>query len=262
MYPSRLSTIGLSAEEMRNISITPLSDKIHTSVTTSLRNLSVADGPQFTQNRYIDCLLLHLSDQADQEMLDAWGILETFVPERIRHLGITNMSLPMLELLYNSSMIKPAVVQNRFPMARKDEIALRNFCADRGIMYQTYPRITKKGTFLQCKPVMALAQAAAVPQTRALTSLVLSLPNVAVLNSAWKRIRMREEVEFLAKVEQWADEHNSEWERLKQEFKQHADMKITRQVAEGESRGLDERLKKVQGNSEGKVQTDGSKAEL
>lgn len=148
MYPLRLGTKSLSAEEIRGICVTPLDTKIHTAVTTSLRRLSIEDVDKPAQKPYIDCLLLQLnqdmSGHTNQEVLDAWDILETYVPERIRHLGITNMTLSMLELLYDTAKIKPAVVQNRFTMARRNEIALRNFCRERSIVYQTYSKLSKE----------------------------------------------------------------------------------------------------------------------
>jgi len=204
-----------------------------------------------------------MSGHTNQEVLDAWGILETYVPERIRHLGITNMTLSMLELLYNTAKIKPAVVQNRFTMARRNEIALRNFCTERGIVYQTYSKLSKKETFLNGKPVMALARAAAVPRNAALTSLVMNMPNVAVIiDSPSTKARMKEELARVAEVRTWAFKHTVKWERLREEFKALVDMEHARQVAEGASKGLAARLEKVQRNVEAHVQEDASKADL
>ena len=91
------------------------------SFATSLRNL---------QTDYVDCLILHsaLPDQGQMTRCGTpWSRL--FHAGSARQLGISNCySLASLDLLYRSSEIKPAVVQNRFYAQTGYDREIRGFC--------------------------------------------------------------------------------------------------------------------------------------
>jgi diketogulonate reductase-like aldo/keto reductase len=86
----------------------PLEVQIRTSVASSLKNLRSEEDSD--ENSYLDCLLLHSPLPTMAETLQAWSVLETYVPTLIRALGISNVSLPVLQALYTHSTIKPSVV--------------------------------------------------------------------------------------------------------------------------------------------------------
>jgi diketogulonate reductase-like aldo/keto reductase len=114
----------------------PLDTQIHLSIASSLHNL----GPQtlFPEDEYVDCLLLHSPLPTVKETLQAWKVLETYVPETIRTLGISNVTLPVLEAIYDNATVKPAIVQNRFYERTGYDVSLRAYCKERGITYQSF----------------------------------------------------------------------------------------------------------------------------
>ncbi|EEP78482.1 predicted protein [Uncinocarpus reesii 1704] len=63
---------------------------------------------------YLDAFMLHAPFQNENDNLVAWKVFETYVPDKIRCLGVSNFSLPQLKRIYENSTVKPLVVQNRF----------------------------------------------------------------------------------------------------------------------------------------------------
>ncbi|EOA88100.1 uncharacterized protein SETTUDRAFT_108102 [Exserohilum turcica Et28A] len=179
----------------------PLDTQIHTSVASSLQNLRhETDSPDQT---FLDCLLLHSPLPTIEQTLQAWTLLETYVPHRIRSLGISNVTLPVLEALYQSATVKPSVVQNRFYPQTRFDVPLRNFCTQHGIEYQSFWTLTGNPALLRCDPVVALAQAVHVEIPVALYALVMDR-GVAVLNGSTSTDHMRSDLQGIAKVREWA----------------------------------------------------------
>ena len=114
----------------------PLEAQIRTSVASSLRNLSQREDSD--ADSYIDCLLLHSPLPTVEMTLDAWKILETYVPHKIRKLGISNVNLAILEAIWENSTVKPSVVQNRFYAETHYDEGIRSFCREHGIIYQSF----------------------------------------------------------------------------------------------------------------------------
>ncbi|KAK5659826.1 hypothetical protein OQA88_1038 [Cercophora sp. LCS_1] len=63
---------------------------------------------------YIDALLLHAPFENENDNIKAWKVFETFVPHRIRRLGVSNFALPQLVKVYEAATVKPEIVQNHF----------------------------------------------------------------------------------------------------------------------------------------------------
>ena len=62
-----------------------------------------------SESTYLDCLVLHSPLPTMAQILEAWQTAETYVPHKIRFLGISNVTLGILEQLYDSAKIKPAI---------------------------------------------------------------------------------------------------------------------------------------------------------
>lgn len=109
--------------------------QIAQSFETSLANL---------KTRYVDCLVLHSPLQPFEQTLAAWRAFEAIADSgRARRLGISNCySLEMLESLYGSARVKPAVVQNRFHKETGYDAGIRAFCRAHGIDYQSFWTLT------------------------------------------------------------------------------------------------------------------------
>ena len=145
-----------------------LKTQIHTSVSSSLHNLQHSEDQNANNESYIDCLLSHSPYPTSHAALEAWKILESYVPHKILRLGISNVSLGMLEDLYENSSVKPSVVQNRFYRSTGYDVELREFCIERGIMYRSFWTLTGNPRLLASKTVAKLADSAKVSDASAL----------------------------------------------------------------------------------------------
>lgn len=189
----------------------PLEEQLHTSVASSLKNLRPEQDE--TAASYLDCLLLHSPLPTIEKTLQAWRVLETYVPHQIKALGISNVTLPVVREIYNTSTIKPSVVQNRFyPQTRYDG-PLRTFCKEHGIAYQSFWILTGNPKLLRSQPVAELAQAARISLPTALYALVLDL-GVEVLNGTTSLGHMQEDLLGIPKAREWATANPHSWVEL------------------------------------------------
>ncbi|KAI9828872.1 MAG: hypothetical protein M1819_006487 [Sarea resinae] len=193
-----------------------ISDQVRTSISSSLNQLRHS---QSSDSSYIDSLVLHSPLPSMAQTLEAWQTLEEFVPDKIHNLGISNTSLSVLEALYDAVKIKPAVVQNRFHPQTGFDVPLREFCRDRGIIYQSFWTLTANPRLLRCLPVQILAESAGVEKEVALYCLVLGLENTVVLDGTTNANRMGGDLAGLERVREWASSDAYEWENQMKQFK-------------------------------------------
>lgn len=127
-----------------------LAEQVAQSFKASLCNL---------QTSYIDCLVLH-SPMADaRQSTEVWQAMEAiFEAGGAKQLGISNCYSPeYLELLYRSARVKPAVVQNRFSAETNYDRAIRAFCRQHKITYQSFWTLTANPHVLADDRLKALA---------------------------------------------------------------------------------------------------------
>lgn len=128
-----------------------LADQVFQSFETSLKNLNTP---------YLDGLILH-SPLADlQDLMTVWQAMEQlFQNQGVRQLGISNCyNLDTLQYLYQNAIIKPAVLQNRFYAATHFDRALRDFCRQNRIIYQSFWTLTANPEVLNDPVVKNLGQ--------------------------------------------------------------------------------------------------------
>jgi diketogulonate reductase-like aldo/keto reductase len=199
----------------------PLEQQIHTSIASSLKNLTFSG----LGEPYIDCLVLHSPLRTIEETLQAWKVFESYVPKKIRTLGISNTTLDVLQAVCAESTIKPSVVQNRFYPASDWEVPLRAYCREEGIVFQGFWTLTANAALLQSKVVAELGDAlqeAGVSDEKdvALYSLILGLGGTSVLNGTTKEVRMAGDLKGLSIVETMIEgPWKEKWEEWLQEFK-------------------------------------------
>jgi diketogulonate reductase-like aldo/keto reductase len=186
----------------------PLDVQIKTSVASSLANLRKEDEPE--EGSYIDCMLLHSPLPTIEQTLEAWTLLESYVPRQIRTLGISNVTLPVLQAIYDNSEVKPSVVQNRFYPQTRYDVPIRNFCREYQIIYQSFWTLTGNPALLKSEPVVQLAQAVGVGLPVALYALVMN-SGIEVLNGTTSQEHMREDLEGIMKVQEWAARNSHDW---------------------------------------------------
>lgn len=199
-----------------------ITSQVHTSIQSSLHNLRVSDDPASAKSAYLDSLVLHSPLPTMEETLEAWRACESYVPTNIRHLGISNTTLPVLRALWDQVKIKPAVVQNRFHRATNYEISLRDFCRERGVVFQSFWTLTANEHLFKrhetSKPAMALAKAAKVEPAAALYGLVMGLDGIVMLNGT--QHHMAEDIDGLRKLALWTHQEPDQWKDLLSRFKQ------------------------------------------
>jgi diketogulonate reductase-like aldo/keto reductase len=144
----------LSGHDPKQIPYDPtarLAVQVAQSFMASLRNL---------QTDYVDCLVLHspLNDAA--QTAEAWQAMEVIVDSGgAKQLGISNCyQLGALENLYRAARIKPAVLQNRFYAETNYDRALRAFCRQQGIVYQSFWTLSANPHLLSHGTIAKLAE--------------------------------------------------------------------------------------------------------
>ena len=144
---------SLSGQDPKSVpydSTAPLPDQVSQSIAVSLKNL---------QTDYLDCVLLHSPMPTMMQTLSVWSALESFVDgAQVRHLGISNCyRLAEFEKLYRAARIKPAVLQNRFYADTHYDGEIRAYCAQNGIIYQSFWTLSANPHLLAQKTMDALA---------------------------------------------------------------------------------------------------------
>ncbi|KAH8593343.1 putative aldo-keto reductase [Bisporella sp. PMI_857] len=196
-------------------------DRIHASIASSLYNLQTLD----SIDSYIDCLVLHSPFSSIAETVKAWEIFSTYVPHRIRALGISNTSLAILHALFDEMKTKPAVVQNRFYGDTGWEVPLRRYCREQGIVFQSFWTYTGNPKLIGSKVVQELSKEFVLlgindPTVMALYSLVIGLEGVTVLDGTTRPERMKGDLEGLKTAGSWIEKDGrEEWEARLKEFR-------------------------------------------
>ncbi|KAL7623852.1 hypothetical protein AAE478_005408 [Parahypoxylon ruwenzoriense] len=197
----------------------PLEEQVHSSVTSSLRNFAYAD----TEESYIDSLVLHSPLRTLSDTVKVWKTLETYVPHRIRQLGISNTPLQVVDYLCTSPdiTVRPACVQNRFYPATRWEVGLRAYCRQRGIVFQTFWTLSGNPQLLRSPPVQRLADIADVELPVSMYSLVLGLEGTAVLDGTTNEVHMKDDLQGIGIVNDYAQSERgqSTWLECLGEFK-------------------------------------------
>ncbi|KAL1311160.1 hypothetical protein AAFC00_001361 [Neodothiora populina] len=192
-------------------------EQVNASVSSSLSHLRHSDD---NTTSYLDCLVLHSPLPTLSQTLEAWTAMSAHVPSRVRTLGISNTTLPILQALHSQSAVKPAVVQNRFYADTAYDAGVRAFCAAHGIIYQSFWTLTANPALVRSQLVGEIAALVRISREVAVYGLVASLDggNVCVVNGT--TTHMLEDVEGLRKVDIWKAEDGNEvvWRRFTDAF--------------------------------------------
>ena len=199
----------------------PMVEQVNASILSSLRNFNFADVIKSgdISDPYIDTVVLHSPMRNIDETMEVWQTLEQYVPGEVRHLGLSNCTLFQLMDLYERSNIKPSVVQNRFYANTKYDIGLRKFCAEKGIVYQSFWSLTANPRLISSAPVQQLARELGISPASALYCLILSLGNITILNGTTNQARMKEDWDATSLVKEFAASNSPTWDKLVREFK-------------------------------------------
>ncbi len=131
----------------------PISTQVRQSLASSLEHFGTD---------YVDSFVLHgPSSRAGLKPNDveAWRAMEALVSEgRARFLGISNVTLGQLEDLLKLAAVAPRFLQNRCYAKTGWDRAVRQKCAEHGVVYQGFSLLTANRAELQSAAVKALCQ--------------------------------------------------------------------------------------------------------
>jgi diketogulonate reductase-like aldo/keto reductase len=216
------SISGQNPHDMPYDASLSITDQVKASIHSSLQNFIISKEDSNTANgTYIDTLVLHTPLPTIEQTIEAWVATESFVPDVIHNLGISNCPLPVLKALCSSTeiKIKPAVVQNRFYPDEDYDVELRSFARENDIIYQSFWTLTANPELVQSEPVQRLSDKAGISVAAALYALVMSLGKVSVLDGTKSEVHMKEDLELTSKIEKFSGEHHQEWQDLVRNFK-------------------------------------------
>jgi diketogulonate reductase-like aldo/keto reductase len=145
--------------------------------------------------------LLHVPFEDEADDLLAWKVFESYVPARISTLGVSNFPLPAFEKLYNAATIKPEVVQNRFNANRGYDVPLRNFLADKGIIYQAFALLKPPNKdIISFEVVARFSEEFKVTKEVAFYILVLGLGKISIVSGTTSEEHMKLDIEKLQEL--------------------------------------------------------------
>ena len=195
-----------------------VAEQVNASVRSSLHNLRPSEDTSSADTTILDCLVLHSPLPTIEETVEAWRTLETYVPHKIRNLGISNIQLSWLRALYEAATIKPAVVQNRFVRQTQFDRDIRAFCLEKEITYQSFWTFTGNKAMAYNATVGAFANQVGIDAPGALYCLVLGLDNVVIMNGTTNERHMLEDLAALEQARKWAEEYPDNWKRTMESF--------------------------------------------
>lgn len=129
----------------------PIESQVAQSFEASKKNL---------QTQYVDSLILHSPVAPYAVLMKVWGAMEAIqTAGGARQLGISNCyNTETMRQLYADANVKPAVVQNRFYQETGYDAALRSWCSNHGVIYQSFWTLTANPHILGSNTVRALSQ--------------------------------------------------------------------------------------------------------
>ena len=196
-----------------------ISEQVHASIRSSLRNMRPSAEESSSESAYLDCLVLHSPLPTMAQTLEAWRAAETYVPHKIRYLGISNVTLEILEQLYEAAEFKPAIIQNRFYPSTYFDASVRAFCAESSLIYQSFWTLSANPTIVHGPEVGVVAERIGITPYEAMYILVLALDNVVILNGTTNAKHMVDDILCVQRARKWASEHPMDWAKYLDGFK-------------------------------------------
>ena len=182
------------------------------SLSSSLLNLRPYHEFSSSKATVIDALILHSPLPSMDETMKVWQTLESYVPHKIRYLGISNVDLPTLQKLFDLANVKPAIVQNRFHELTKFDVAIRQYCIAKSMVYQAFWTLTANPGVWKQDSKLSLSKKMGLSPEEAWYCQVLNLENTVVLNGTTNPSHMRGDLAALEKGRLWANRNFSEWQ--------------------------------------------------
>ncbi|PYH90115.1 Aldo/keto reductase [Aspergillus ellipticus CBS 707.79] len=214
--------MGMKHQDPNRVPYNPklgLTDRVYQSIKSSLHDLRPGFPAKSSPlDSYIDMFILEAQPNDLNQTVQAWEMMETFWPLKIRHLGIANVNVDFLRSLCERVRVQPSLVQNRFGEGMKYDSAVRTFCASQQMVYQACDLHVHNSELLEWGVVRRLAEKAGISTSLALNGLVMGLEGVTVVNANYTAETLGEDVAFFQKMAQFTEKCPREWSTMKDEF--------------------------------------------
>lgn len=123
---------------------------------------SFASSLEHLHTDYVDAYILHgpvAQRDIYPEDKEVWRAMELLHDQKIaRTLGVSNVSLQQLELLFEFAKVKPKFVQNRCYAVTRWDSDVRRFCKKNDIIYQGFSLLTANQQVLTSGAIVKLAE--------------------------------------------------------------------------------------------------------
>jgi diketogulonate reductase-like aldo/keto reductase len=166
----------------------PLAQQVTESFATSQRNLGCDQ---------IDSWVLHSPLQSQSQLMEVWRAMESVHQQGgARILGISNCyDLDVLRALYDQAHVPPSVLQNRFYGDTSYDVEIRDFCANRGITYQSFWSLTANPHLLSNPVLRTISQSRSVTAPQIFFRFLTQL-GIAPLTGTTSEVHMKEDLEI------------------------------------------------------------------
>ena len=171
-----------------------LSDQVKTSLQVSLQNL---------QTTYLDSLVLHSPLSTLEETMTVWRTMESFVDDgKVKQLGISNCyDYDLFQSIYDLARIKPKVLQNRFYQESKFDTALRAFCQNNDVTYQSFWTLTANRHALASAEIKEWADRLHLTPQQLMFAFLMSLGYITPLSGTTSLEHMAHDVAIMERMQ-------------------------------------------------------------
>lgn len=169
-----------------------LTEQVKQSLNASLKNLNTD---------YLDALVLHSPLHRFEDTLAVWRQFEKFVDEeKVKVLGISNCyDLRTFQALYEEARHKPKVLQNRFYAESSFDTGIRQFCKEKGILYQSFWTLTASRHALATPEVKAIAATKQLTPQTLMYAFMMALGHTP-LSGTTSNVHMAEDVAIMERI--------------------------------------------------------------
>jgi len=184
---------SLDGQDPKNIPYDKNADlptQVQQSMAKSLENLGTS---------YIDSLVMHSPMRTFSATMQVWREFEKFVQDgKVKQLGLSNCYDPaMLRGVYTESNVKPSVLQNRFYADTDYDKEIRRFCADKGILYQSFWTLTANGHHFRKNAIAAPAQKRGITPAEVWFRYLVQRHNIVILTGTKNETHMKQDLNIL-----------------------------------------------------------------
>lgn len=179
---------GQDVDNMPYLKSDDVITQLEKSFATSKKNLKVD---------FIHSYILHSPIFPIEDLMRVFARMQEFVKSgEVGQIGISNCyDINLLAYLYESSQIKPKVVQNRFYKESNYDKEIREFCKQKDILYQSFWSLTANPHLLQSKEVQNLAKKYNKTQVQIFYKFLNHL-GITLLNGTTSKAHMLEDLDI------------------------------------------------------------------